>query len=73
MFQNVADAPRRAARTVIGSPPSNCVLFQFNFESDIFSAARYWRRVSARWTLNSIGRGTYGPGYVSKDFTLPRR
>jgi hypothetical protein len=57
----------------MGSPPSNSVLFEFNFERDSISVASCSTGVSARYTANSRGRGTYMRGYVLKKSTLPLR
>lgn len=51
-----------AALSVIGSPPSNCVLFQFSFDSESISFAICSIDASERVTDSSKGRGTYIPG-----------
>jgi len=53
---------RRAALTVIGCPPSNRVLFQFNFERASISLASCFDVDSASAMESSSGGGPYIPG-----------
>jgi hypothetical protein len=58
---------RLAARSVIGSPPSNCVLFQFSLESESISFAICSIDASERVTDNNIAGHSVRAGMATQE------